>query len=327
MPLVSVIIPNYNGEDYIADAMQSVLQQRFSDFELIVVDDCSTDNSVEKIKSVCDERVFLIQNEVNQGPHISRNIALEKARGKYIALLDGDDLMLPNRLSKQVRYLERNPHIGILHSGYSNFGSQKSTVFAMRKNDRIAATLFRGCPICNSTVMFRAKIGLRFDPDFSRSEDYNMWCNAITAGFAGISRPLVKRRNHAQQISHVGSYTQQLSNEVNKKLLKRCFPSLQPEQLLLYQVGRVGCLEDKEQLQKLHLLLSEMIKMTNKTVPIAPRELAGVFCDLLIMACARSMRSGLILNPFRYTLAKWHRVRPIATMKYAISFLMSRKGS
>lgn len=324
MPLVSVIIPNYNGEKYIVEAMESVLQQSFSDFELIVVDDCSTDDSVKKILSVCDKRVCLIQNEINQGPHISRNIALEKASGKYVALLDGDDLMMPGRLSKQVRFLERHPRISILHSGYRNFGSVKNTVYALKKNDRIVATLFRGCPICNSTVMFRADLGLRYDPAFSRSEDYNMWCGAIDVGFAGLAAPLVKRRNHSSQISHTGCYTQQLSDVVNKKLLCKFFPFLDEEQLALYQIGRVGHLENKEQLQKLHQLLWMMTQKAQ--VPFQQKELERAFCDLLLMACARSARKGIILNPFRYTLGKWYRLRPLATIKYTASLLMPRKG-
>jgi glycosyltransferase involved in cell wall biosynthesis len=113
IPQVSVIMPVFNGERFIADSIMSILNQTFNDFELIIVDDCSTDNTVSIIKEIKDGRIRYVRNFANSGPAISRNVGNSMARGKYIAVIDADDIALPHRLASQFHYLESHPKIGL----------------------------------------------------------------------------------------------------------------------------------------------------------------------------------------------------------------------
>ena len=106
-PLISVILPVYNCEKYIRDSIQSILDQVFNDFELIIINDGSTDNTFGIIKSFSDDRIILV-NQVNHGLTFSLNVGLSLAKGKYIARMDADDISLPDRFKKQVNFLSEN---------------------------------------------------------------------------------------------------------------------------------------------------------------------------------------------------------------------------
>ena len=115
-PLVSINMPVFNGAKYIKESIQSVLNQTFSNFELIVVDDGSTDESAEIVRSFSDKRIRFIENETNKGIAFTRNFAAENSLGKYIAIFDCDDIMLPEKLQKQVDFLEQNPDFAMVGS-------------------------------------------------------------------------------------------------------------------------------------------------------------------------------------------------------------------
>ena len=104
-PLISVVIPCYNAEPYIREAVSSILAQSFSDFELIIVDDRSTDESSALVRQLYDSRIRLLENQVRLGISLTRNRGLVEARGKYIAVLDADDISHPLRIEKQVGFL------------------------------------------------------------------------------------------------------------------------------------------------------------------------------------------------------------------------------
>lgn len=108
-PLVSVNMPCYNCSKYIKQSIDSILNQTYTNFELIIIDDGSTDNSVEVIKEFSDKRIKLFENITNQGIVYSRNRAVENSKGKYIAILDSDDIAYPTRIEKQLNFMESNP--------------------------------------------------------------------------------------------------------------------------------------------------------------------------------------------------------------------------
>lgn len=115
-PKISVIMPAYNAGKYIKDAIDSVVNQSFKDWELLVVNDASKDNTLEIIKSFTDPRIKLTNNEINLGSILSRNLAFEKSKGEYIAILDADDIAFPNRFSEQVKFLDSHPDFGLVAS-------------------------------------------------------------------------------------------------------------------------------------------------------------------------------------------------------------------
>jgi len=118
-PAISVIMPAYNCEKYIESSIKCVLTQTFHDFELIVINDCSTDKTEEKILRINDKRIIYKRNNINQGESKTRNLALSFAKGKYIANQDHDDISTTDRLSKQIQFLESNPEYGLVGSRYT----------------------------------------------------------------------------------------------------------------------------------------------------------------------------------------------------------------
>jgi glycosyltransferase involved in cell wall biosynthesis len=164
-PTVRVIIPNFNGERFIAAAIESVLSQSFQDWELYIVDDGSTDKSTEIIERYCSDRIILIRQN-NKGDEAARVKAMEGAGTKYIARLDADDVMLPDRLEKQVKYLDENPSVGLLGGqiAYISEDGKKSGFRSWWPNnhDEILALLVsRKGSICNPTLMVRREIHIR----------------------------------------------------------------------------------------------------------------------------------------------------------------------
>lgn len=180
MPKVSVIMPVYNGEKFIQNAMDSILSQTFQDFELIVINDGSGDSSADIMASYDDPRIVLINNEVNTGLPNVRNQGLDTSRGEYIAWLDCDDCSVTERLEKQVKFLDENPQIGVCGAWIRIVGGIRDEIVQFPTIPEIIRSemLFNNC-LANSTVMMRAactrEIGLRFDLSHHLSQDYGLW--------------------------------------------------------------------------------------------------------------------------------------------------------
>ncbi|MBE5942915.1 MAG: glycosyltransferase family 2 protein [Lachnospiraceae bacterium] len=206
--LVSIIMPSYNTAEYIAESIQSVLSQSYLDWELIVVDDCSTDNTDEVIKPyLADERIKYIKNATNSGAAVSRNRALCEARGKWIAFLDSDDIWMPDKLEKQVSYMEENDY----HFSYTNYSEINAdgirngvTVSGPR---RITKTgMFNYCwPGC-LTVMYDAEtIGPIQIVDIKKNNDYAMWlkvCKKVDCYLLKEELALYRRGRQGSISSH-----------------------------------------------------------------------------------------------------------------------------
>lgn len=176
--LVSIIMPSYNTADYIAESIQSVLEQSYTDWELIVVDDCSTDNTDEVIKPyLTDGRIKYFKNEKNSGAAVSRNHALREAKGKWIAFLDSDDLWMPDKLEKQIRYMEMNGY----HFSYTNYSEinaegQRNGVTVTGPKRVTKTGMFNYCWLGCLTVMYDAEtVGLIQIADIKKNNDYAMW--------------------------------------------------------------------------------------------------------------------------------------------------------
>jgi glycosyltransferase involved in cell wall biosynthesis len=176
--LVSIIMPSYNTASFIAESIQSVLAQSYTEWELIVVDDCSPDNTDQVVKPfLSDKRIKYIKNDRNSGAAVSRNRALREAKGKWIAFLDSDDLWMPDKLKKQISFMEKNGY----HFSYTNYAEIDTedmrngiTVTGPKKITKTG--FFNYCwPGC-LTVMYDAEaIGLIQIADIKKNNDYAMW--------------------------------------------------------------------------------------------------------------------------------------------------------
>ncbi|MEC2159784.1 glycosyltransferase [Virgibacillus halodenitrificans] len=192
MPKISVIMGVYNGEKYLHDAVLSILNQTFKDFELIICDDGSSDKSLEIINDFRkqDKRVVLLRNQRNIGLASSLNKCIEVAKGKYIARMDCDDLSLEDRFEKQVVFLENNPDIDIVGGQVNLFDGDG--IYGVRKLEHSynKINVFKRTFFIHPTVMMRREIlisvgGYTVAPYTYRTEDYDLWCKLCEKGYKG----------------------------------------------------------------------------------------------------------------------------------------------
>jgi len=180
-PLVSVLMPVYNGEKYISEAVESILSQSYTDFELIITDDGSDDRTPQIIKAFNDDRIRCIIHAENKGLIFSRNEGVAAAKGRYIAFLDSDDVSLPQRLEKQISFLDAHPDFGMIGAwvkvidGHGN--SLNDCIKFPALPDEIPVILLFKNYFTTSSIMVRKSClqDFPFDPEFPIAEDYNLW--------------------------------------------------------------------------------------------------------------------------------------------------------
>jgi glycosyltransferase involved in cell wall biosynthesis len=207
-PLITVLMPAYNAEKYISEAIQSVLDQSFRDFELIIVNDGSTDATESIIRSFADTRILLINRE-NGGVSAALNTGLQKARGTYIARFDADDICYSDRLAVQVAFMENNPGYILTGSDVDYITEEGEFIyhhhcFAYAHEDVIEKFYFY-CPFIHSSVIFkRAKVLQLGGYNLSAHtfEDYFLWVQLVARGkVANLSRSLIKVRLNAGSVT------------------------------------------------------------------------------------------------------------------------------
>lgn len=208
--LVSIIMPSYNTARYIAESIKSVQDQTYTDWELLIVDDCSTDNTDDIVKDfLTDTRIRYIKNEKNSGAALSRNRALREAKGRWIAFLDSDDLWHPEKLEKQIAFMDKNDY----HFSYTNYVEIDEASAPNRKvitgpkritGKGMHSYCWPGC----LTVMYDAEtVGLIQIADIRKNNDYAMWlkvCKKATCYL--LDEELAKYRKRSGSISN-HSYT------------------------------------------------------------------------------------------------------------------------
>lgn len=208
-PKVSVLMTVYNAERYLRSAIESVLNQSFSDFELLIVDDGSTDHSREIINSYGDPRIRVTWNPTNRGECYTRNRALESARGKYVAVLDADDVALPDRLGHQVEVLDKAPDIllvGSVSELIDNEGKVNGILRVPTDPLEIRWRLLFGNCIIHSTTMFRLEDARAVGGygDFPFAQDFDLWRRLSLRGrFSNIETPLSQYRVHSTSATQI----------------------------------------------------------------------------------------------------------------------------
>lgn len=179
--LVSIIMPSYNTGGYIKKSVESVLAQTYENWELIIVDDCSTDNTDEVIAQLSDPRIRYLKNEKNSGAAVSRNKALREAKGRWIAFLDSDDLWAPEKLEKQIQFMKRNEY----HFSYTCYEeidehSMPLGVFLSGPHRVTQRKMYTYCwPGCLTVMYDRKFVGFIQIQDIKKNNDYAMWLKII----------------------------------------------------------------------------------------------------------------------------------------------------
>lgn len=210
-PLVSVLIPCYNVEDYVVESVNSIINQTYSNLEIVVINDCSSDGTAAKLSelSLKDGRIKIYDNEVNLKLVKTLNKGIQLCNGKYIARMDADDISLPTRIEKQVEFLERNEDYHVVSTMFYTFktGNTKRNLYTNPiTNEELQAYLLFRSGICHPAVMIRktlfSELNLRFEEKYLHVEDYALWSKAIyCTKLANINEPLLYYRVHEHQVS------------------------------------------------------------------------------------------------------------------------------
>ncbi len=214
-PTVSVIMSVYNGETYLESAIQSVLDQSFSQFEFIIINDHSTDKTAEILKEFekKDNRIILFEKPINKGFRgfvENLNIGISKSRGKYIARMDADDICLPERLAEQIKFLDEQPEVFLVGSSMVLINEKNEEIGQMKALtdlEQIKKRTRIDNPIFHPTILFRNEAGLFYRDKLYACEDFDFHLRNISNGkiLQNLAKPLLKYRVLEESISRKGN--------------------------------------------------------------------------------------------------------------------------
>lgn len=225
MPIVSIILPAYNAECTIKESIQSIVNQTFRDWELIVINDGSSDNTEKVIQSFQDPRIIYVRNECNKGLIYTLNRGLDMANGKYIARMDADDISLPNRIEKQVQFMDSRRDVIISGTQIELFGNERKKYpkrkLPTRDKDLKNLLAVTSC-FAHPTIIIRKSVlrdnNIHYDYHFKDAEDYNMWIDLMPYGkFANLDEILLRYRISNSQITRPSNKQQIKSSILCKK--------------------------------------------------------------------------------------------------------------
>lgn len=316
-PRVSVVMSVYNGEAYLSEAIESVLDQTMEDFEFIIIDDGSSDGSLEIIKAYAlkDKRIVLINRE-NRGLIASLNEGIEKARGSYIARMDADDIALPERLQIEYDFMQRHPEIGLVGSWIEVLDADVSGQVGRYSVDdaMLRCELLFAPPFAHPTVMIRRDVlmdnALRYDSSYRDAEDYALWYQlSRVTRMENIPQVLLRYRVLAESVTRVADMDD-LSRE---KTLRGVYGQM---------LERLGMrLTDDEKTMHYTMTLNTRIARHY----FAPKVLSAYF-DRLVMANHKQglfSRQGLLLVLGKKWL--WHTMYHLKKHPgLLVSMLLSR---
>lgn len=222
VPLVSVILPVYNAERYVKKAIESILMQDYSNIELILINDCSTDNSEHEIFKFQDERIRYVKNEKNLGLIKTLNKALLLCQGEFIARMDADDIAIQSRIRKQLQFLLENKDFVLVGSNYRVFGDKEGIVKLPSEDVDCRTSLATCSPFCHPATMFKTETiksnNLQYNENYVHAEDFNFFQELSKFGkIKNLDAILLEYRVHRSQVSQVHR-VQQLESRLSSAL-------------------------------------------------------------------------------------------------------------
>lgn len=225
MPLVSIITPSFNSANYISNTIDSIVSQTFVEWELLIIDDCSTDNSIEVITEWCkkDSRINLIQLLENSGAAVARNSGIEAAKGRFIAFLDSDDKWLPSKLEKQLKFMQKNNY-DFTYTAYNKVTPDGTILGEMGVPNKLQySDLLKKCEIGCLTAMYdTARLGKIYMPLIRKRQDLGLWLKILkkTKYAYGLNNVLASYTVRDGSISsnkrQAAAYTWKLYRDIEK---------------------------------------------------------------------------------------------------------------
>lgn len=301
-PKISVVMAVYNTANYLAEAIDSILQQTFPDFEFIIIDDKSTDHTAQILEHFAaqDSRIIVVSNEKNIGLPASLNIGLELAKGEYIARMDGDDISLPQRFERQVHFMDNHHNVGVCGTWTKIFGEIQSHHRPPRDDAMIKSILFFGSSLPHPTVFIRRELlqkhNIKYDPTFLVAQDYKLWVEASPyTTFANIQEVLLHYRSHSTQAG-IGKKQLQLTNASRTRLvlLKRLGIEPTPQETAVHcQMIELSKPITKEFIQESAEWIQK-IKIHNQQTGVFPEpEFSDILDSHWFRVCRLGARHGL----------------------------------
>ncbi|MBN8702665.1 MAG: glycosyltransferase family 2 protein [Bacteroidetes bacterium] len=296
-PEITVLMPVFNSEKYLREAIDSILSQSYTDFELIVIDDGSTDNSNKIIRSFTDKRIRLIENTTNLGLISTLNKGFSLAKGNYIARMDADDISLPNRLKKQISYLQKNSTCAVCATNNKYLFKQKtiSTNNWFTSNE-IAPLLLFTATIAHPTVMMRTdfikKNNLQYDTNFKHAEDYKLWTDVIInkGEIHLLEEELLLYRIHDTQITSTKTEEQKIiSNKIRECFLSNLGIQFSSVELETHsKIGNNVFLQSTDELLKIEEWLIKLSALNKEKNIFNTESLNKVIGKLWLDSCGNT---------------------------------------
>lgn len=341
-PRVTVFIPAFNAEKYISEAIISVLSQTYNDFELLIIDDGSSDDTPHIIAEYQDDpRVRIVRYDKNTGRPRVRNEGVKLARGELIAFLDADDRCLPERLRLQVNYLDTHKDIDGVGTWMTvidenGIGSERAYYREPLDPDTIACGMLYTCPLSQGSMMVRREAisHHQYDVSFPIAEDYDLWVRMIrTCRFANLAMPLTQYRWHATQSSTAEiEFQNTLARSIEKRQLDALgIPAdesdLVRHECLFRRDGRRPVLEktgaplDISYLRWARMWLGALYHANKKTKSYPEPSLSYILASCWLFACRKTARN----SPWRSVVVEMSKpplLRLVAT--YGISLFRNK---
>ncbi|MFC3749129.1 glycosyltransferase family 2 protein [Paenibacillus sp. GCM10012306] len=223
MPKITVLMSAYNTRPYIKNAVESILNQTYRDFEFLIIDDCSTDGTLEYLQSLEDPRIRLIIHDSNKGLVHCLNEGLDLSTGEYIARMDSDDISAPHRFESQLRYMETHPEVGVLGTFITLFHNGELIPRPTSHEDIRCWQLFYCC-VGHPTVFMRSSVlkehDIHYNPGFTHAEDYEFWSRlSELTRIENLPEYLYSYRVHEGQISIRQHQAQRLTADRVRRML------------------------------------------------------------------------------------------------------------
>jgi glycosyltransferase involved in cell wall biosynthesis len=343
-PLISVSIPSYNVGQYIEKALQSVLSQTYDHLEIIVVNDGSTDNTAEKVQQFTDPRIRLISHPQNRGLSAAHNTAIDHARGEFYAVLDPDDLSLPDRLECQVNHMLKYPKLGVLGGGVTLFGEVHQTIdtpsiLPPMDHDHFFAQLILNAAFNHPTLMFRKSVleqvrdpeaGFYYDPEFKSAPDYNLMVRVMKKSLGENLPKVLTLWQKRQKSNSKHPLNRTLSLKVQQSLLEEMGYPLTEAELNLHQ--KIAFFMDEELLsspdsaffQSVNQWFRQLSKVNRQSRYFKPHALENVLWMRWVLLCKTFKSPQWQYHAFLKPPCRFHVDQP-SSWQYLSTKIRGRK--
>lgn len=323
-PRITVLMPVYNSERFLRESIESILDQTFQDFEFLIINDGSTDHSVDIIKSYKDSRIRLVHNSKNIKLIATLNKGIRLAHGEYIVRMDADDISMPDRLEKQFEYMQNNPDIGICGTWATTIGDNPGLIMKLPSDPQIikCQLLFHCCIVHPSVIIRKGlllKYKLKYDEEDLYAEDWALWIkSSFYFNLANIPQVLLKYRLNEGSISKKYRSEQMITeNRIITKNIGYFGISINDHNVMIHDKLRRGIisLNNKKEIYEIIEYMNKLIEMNRLTGVCDNNSLQLFLGEMWYNICKARSEEGLIsfftyikANPFIYSLKNFKNV-------------------